>query len=222
MVNDQVERQCIYLGPFCEQVSMVQSSITGKYEPICQFSHMSNHGYVIGSRYRILNYINSVTAINSNTSNYGSLNDLKSAGLYYINSAEETSLSDIKKEMNVKVTAKCANKYCNNCNDYNLAQCTTCQGRFGNSAKWNTCYERRTCESLRENQRFKTGCYRTSSDCLTCELCDIGFSLQTSNGICKDCKELDENCYECSGQDNLKCDHCLDGYGVNTATGKCL
>jgi hypothetical protein len=105
---------------------MVESSITGKMEPICQYSHMSNHGYVIGSRYRMLNHINSVTTIDTNSSIYQTVEELKAVGMSYLTPAEETSLEDIKQEMNVKVTAKCSNKYCNNCNDYNLASCTTC------------------------------------------------------------------------------------------------
>ena len=56
-MNDVADRQCVYLGPFCDQKKLIESETSGEYEPFCQFSHMANHGYELGSKYYILNYL---------------------------------------------------------------------------------------------------------------------------------------------------------------------
>lgn len=52
------------MGPFCEITKTVKDSNTGEDTISCQWSHMVDHGYVLGSRYRILNYMSTTDYLN--------------------------------------------------------------------------------------------------------------------------------------------------------------
>ena len=56
-VKDEVKRQCVYLGPYCEYSELVNNSATGKESPSCARSHMDDKGFVLGSRYSIVNWM---------------------------------------------------------------------------------------------------------------------------------------------------------------------
>ena len=53
-VNDEVNRQCIYLGPFCGISSTTRNSITGRGAPMCKYSYLSDHGFIVVSKFRIM------------------------------------------------------------------------------------------------------------------------------------------------------------------------
>ena len=61
-VNDEVNKQCIYLGPFCAYDHIVTNSATKKPVPSCKKSFMNDKGYVLGSRYQIMNWMRNVAS----------------------------------------------------------------------------------------------------------------------------------------------------------------
>lgn len=102
-VNDQVNSQCVYMGPFCEFHSYSISSLSGDQVPYCHYSYVNGFGYILGDRAQIYKYLDS-----QNLREY--------ADLYL-----DPKNTDIVRETNVKVVSKCQNKYCQHCEDYDLA-----------------------------------------------------------------------------------------------------
>ena len=202
------------MGPFCEISNTVNDSNTGKETISCFWSHLQDHGYVLGSRYRILNYLSQVDYINPSFG-VNDLEGMKALEQKYIPPMDDTK-ADYTPEYNVKIVAQCQNKYCNLCDDWNLTQCRTCWGRFGDKDSYGRCYDSKSCSSL-------TGCFKGSLSCDGCDICDTGYVLQDDTKKCTACSSIDSNCLECSGQSadsTLKCDICADGYGIDS-TEKC-
>lgn len=139
-VNDEINKQCLYLGPFCGISATTNSSITGQEVPMCGYSYMQDHGYIVGSRFRILNYLQTETYLNPFSSLVSSLANLKQLAEKYIAPVEGNSFERVKQEINVNVVAKCQNKYCNMCEDFNTTKCVTCWGRFGDNNMYGRCH----------------------------------------------------------------------------------
>ena len=180
---------------------------------------MDNHGYEIGSRYYILNYLSQLTSI-GDQSTYASIQEVIETAYGYLNPEEPYSLSNIDTDTAMKVVTQCDNQYCNNCNDYLLSQCRSCWGRF--AADNGACLGRTDCNTLGDLS-FKEGCFQVGDDCMDCKICDVGYVLKSSNRKCQECKQTDENCFECSNDENevTKCDICEEGYGINATSGAC-
>jgi hypothetical protein len=171
-----------------------------------------------------MNYMNNETWINPNTSLVNSTNALKLLSQRYISPLERSSFTNVLAEQNVQVVAQCQSKYCNLCEDFNTTKCVTCWGRFGDSSRFQKCLLSQTCNSLNTDGAFKTGCYRTASDCFGCEICDTGFVRQ-ADGTCYNCTLLDGKCSECSGfiaNNSVTCDVCADGYGLSSDNKTCF
>ena len=168
-VNDEISKQCIYLGPFCSHSGMTIDSATGKLTPYCKYSFMMDKGFVLGSRYSIMNYM----LYEANSSNFNTNMTYSKSIKELRNKAEEyrEPLSFSKKlvpDFDVEVVARCESPYCNLCEQFNLTQCVTCRGRFGkHSARHQgRCQEeRRTCviNSKKLDQKtiekFEKNCY---------------------------------------------------------------
>jgi len=99
---------------------------------------MEDHGFVVGSKYWIQNYMISETYVNPETSVVESVEELRSLAKHYIDPIfgdSGSELLDLEPETN-KVSAKCQSQYCNLCEDFNLTQCMTCWGRFGDPDRY--------------------------------------------------------------------------------------
>jgi hypothetical protein len=129
---------------------------------------MNDHGFKLGNRYRLMHYFYNETYIDPSTSFVQSIDELKTVAEKYVNPIDGNSLAVNPVEDNINVVAKCQNKYCNLCEDFNLTKCVTCWGRFGIDSRDGFCEERRTCNTLHTGTDFKTGCYQTASDCFGC------------------------------------------------------
>ena len=55
--TDIETNQCLYMGPFCEIVTTVKDSNTGKDTLSCYYTHLNGKGYILGNRYKVLNYL---------------------------------------------------------------------------------------------------------------------------------------------------------------------
>ena len=52
MTNDDINKQCIYLGPFCQKSNFLDD---GSQE--CVYSSLKNKGYIIQKRSKIIEYL---------------------------------------------------------------------------------------------------------------------------------------------------------------------
>ena len=115
-VNDEISKQCIYLGPFCSHSGLTFDSITGKTTPYCKYSFMFNKGFVVGSRYTIMNYLLSTaysSNFNTNITYSKSIEELRNKAEEY---REPVSYSTkLIPDFDVNVVARCENTYCNLC-----------------------------------------------------------------------------------------------------------
>ena len=162
------------MGPFCEIVTTVKDSNTNEDTIGCYYSHLTGKGYVLGSRYRILNYMTTTDYTDPKTQ-VTDLEGIKALENKYLDPTDAVD-GDYTPEYNVNVVAQCQNKYCDSCLDFNLTLCSTCWGRFGDQTTYSRCYQARTCVVQSGNQdTFLTGCYKSNYACDGCEICDTGY-----------------------------------------------
>lgn len=133
-INDEIQKQCIYLGPHCNLKSFTTNSVTGKQVPYCKYSYLDDNGYTVGSKHQIMKYLLEGTSFDPATANFESVEDLRTMASKYMDPVEE-SYDLTAAETNVKIVAECKNKYCESCEDYDLSKCKSCKGRFGNQNK---------------------------------------------------------------------------------------
>lgn len=146
-VTDELNGQCVYLGPQCTETTTVASTRSSGQLRSCSRSSMERQGYVLGSRTSIIGYLQNETYINNKTAMVGSTAVLRGMmrqlSEQYISPRE--TLQDALQEIKVKAVAQCLNKYCSSCEPFNLTKCTTCWGRFG-GPQFAACWEPRpTC-----------------------------------------------------------------------------
>ena len=199
LVSNHAQKECVYLGENCALKGFTSSSVDSSTVPSCQSSLLNNYGFTLSSRARFQEFLRGKIS-----SGLGILPDYDLPALEKLSDSyllpSELASGSLSAETSQKVDVKCLNKYCAICDDLNPSQCVTCLGRFGRQDRYGICHQPRTCvASPGTNTIFKDGCYRTSADCQSCEICDKGYTLQTLYGRCKNCKDIDPQCSECSG-----------------------
>ena len=96
---------------------------------------MNDKGYVLGNRYQIMNWLRNVASpenLDISKTVSKSFEELKAKADAYEEPLHVDG--DFKYEKNVKVVAKCENKHCSLCEQYDLNKCLTCEGRFGDQS----------------------------------------------------------------------------------------
>ena len=209
MIEDVMNQQCAFLGRHCQDYRLVQSTVdSAKMIPTCvQFGSLPGH--VMTSKHTAISYLMREEFYDP----YSFKTDLEGFKLLAEKFATPVSDFDARTdpyypETSPQVLTQCQSDYCMLCQKYNLTKCLTCWGRFGQEENAQICKPQATCEGA----AISEGCYQTAEDCLTCNICKLGFA-RLDEGSCSDCRaNLDPHCADCDQTSCLKCER---GFGLD-------